>query len=380
MKNKFNAIISELISKKRSDNKSFLTREEYHGRLEQLNHAKFVLKTPGAKKSTKDYRMVRKYDTLIVNGIERLIKPAVGDNVVYYVTNDELFDILHWTHMAIGHGGRNRMDSALKSKYCNITNETIMAYLSLCAHCQRKSSNSRASFVSKPILHSAFNSRARIDLINMQSQHVNGFRFILCYADHLTKFVILKALTSKCAKEIARNLLDIFTTFGTPAMLHSDDGRKCLESILCELHSMWPDVKIVHGKSQQNQESIERSARDVKDMLASWMSKNCCKDWSVGLKFVQFQKNNLLNAGIMRVIICYCYCFLKYVFFYFIIVEIGKTPYEAMFGCTARIGLASIGVPITEIPNLKTEEDVEIIMQQSKENNANRENNSSTSR
>lgn len=51
-----------------------------------------------------------------------------------------------------------------------------------------------------------------------------------------------------------------------------------------------------------------------------------------------------------------------------------------MFGCTARIGLASIGVPATEIPNLNTEEDVEIIMQQSKENNANRENNSSTSR
>lgn len=303
MKSKFDTIISELISKKRSDNKSFLTREEYHGRLEQLNHAKFVLKTPGAKKSTKDYRMVRKYDTLTVNGTERLIKPVVGDNVVYYVTNDELFDILHWTHMAIGHGGRNRMDSALKSKYCNITNETIMAYLSLCTHCQKKSSNSRTSFVSKPIIHSAFNSRAQIDLINMQSQHINGFRFILYYVDHLTKFVILKALTSKCAKEIAQHLLDIFTTFGTPAMLHLDDSRKFLESILFELHSMWPDVKIVHGKSQQNRELIEMSARDVKDMLALWMSQNNCKDWSIGLKFVQFQKNSLLNSGIICIII-----------------------------------------------------------------------------
>jgi len=110
MKNKFNAIISDLISKKRSDNKSFLTHDEYNARVEQLNHARFVLKTPGAKKMTRDYRIVRKYDTLMVNDTERLIKPIFGGTILFYVTNDELFDILHSTHLAIGHGGRNRMD------------------------------------------------------------------------------------------------------------------------------------------------------------------------------------------------------------------------------------------------------------------------------
>lgn len=35
-------------------------------------------------------------------------------------------------HSEIGHGGRTRMDSELKSKHCNKTNETIMAYLSFC--------------------------------------------------------------------------------------------------------------------------------------------------------------------------------------------------------------------------------------------------------
>jgi len=56
------------------------------------------------------------------------------------------------------------MDSELKSKYCNITNETIMAYLNQCTHCQKKSSNPKRGLVSKPILHSTFNSRAQIDL------------------------------------------------------------------------------------------------------------------------------------------------------------------------------------------------------------------------
>lgn len=90
-------------------------------------------------KTIKDYRMVRKFDILTVNGKDKLIKPVINDTVLYYVTNDELFDnILHSNHSAIGHGGRNRMSAELKMKYCNITNETIMVYLSLCIHSQKK--------------------------------------------------------------------------------------------------------------------------------------------------------------------------------------------------------------------------------------------------
>lgn len=40
------------------------------------------------------------------------------------------------------------------------------------------------------------------------------------YQNHLTKFVVLKPLTSKRAEEIAHNLLDIYTTFGAPVILH----------------------------------------------------------------------------------------------------------------------------------------------------------------
>jgi hypothetical protein len=136
MENKFNNIISD----KLSDNNSFLTIK-YNIRIEQLKHSKFVLKTLGGKKSMKDYRMVRKYDILTINNKERLIKLVIDDTILYYITIDEFFNILHSTHSTIGHGGRCSIDSELKSIYCNITNETIMAYLNLCTHCQKKSSN-----------------------------------------------------------------------------------------------------------------------------------------------------------------------------------------------------------------------------------------------
>jgi len=64
-----------------------------------------------------------------------------------------------------------------------------MEYLSLCSNCQVKQSNPKRGLVIKPILHSAFNSRAQIDLIYMQSQNYNNYRYIMNYQNHLVKFV-----------------------------------------------------------------------------------------------------------------------------------------------------------------------------------------------
>jgi len=43
------------------------------------------------------------------------------------------------------------------------------------------------------------------------------------------------------------------------------------------------------------------------------------------------------------------------------ILGIGRTPYEAMFGCTARIDLMSSNLPNDEIKEVITEEDLEKI-------------------
>lgn len=84
-------------------------------------------------------------------------------------------------------------------------------------------------------MHSAFNLSVQIDLTVMQSQSVHNYRFIMNYQDHLTKFVSLKPLNTKRAEEIAYNLIDIYTTFGAPAILHSDNGREFVDNIINEL-------------------------------------------------------------------------------------------------------------------------------------------------
>jgi hypothetical protein len=53
-------------------------------------------------------------------------------------------------------------------------------------------------------------------------------------------------------------------------------------------------------------------------MTVTWMRENNCKDWQVGIKFVQFQKNLSYHSGIKR------------------------TPYKAMFGNVKVISKSSV--------------------------------------
>jgi hypothetical protein len=96
------------------------------------------------------------------------------------------------------------------------------------------------------------NSRYQIDLIDMQAQSDGDYKFIIVSQDHLTKYILLGPLKHKRAKEVAYILLDIFTTFGTPAILQSDNGREFANQIVTEICKMWPELKIIHGKPRHS--------------------------------------------------------------------------------------------------------------------------------
>jgi hypothetical protein len=83
--------------------------------------------------------------------------------------------------------------------------------------------------VVKPILSKAYGMRAQVDLIDMQSMQ-GRFSRIMVYQDHLTKFIVLRPLTSKPAAEVAYQLLDIFLLLGAPQILQSDNGQQELQA------------------------------------------------------------------------------------------------------------------------------------------------------
>ncbi|XP_060859794.1 KRAB-A domain-containing protein 2-like [Metopolophium dirhodum] len=182
-----------------------------------------------------------------------------------------------------------------------------------------------------------FNSRCQIDLIDFQSQSDAGYKFVLVYQDHLTKFCILRPLKCKRAEQIAYVLLDIFCLFGAPSVLQSDNGREFCNEIVNSLKEMWPELTIVHGKPRhsQSQGSVERANQDIENMLTTWMQSNNTNKWSEGLRFVQFMKNKALHSGIKR------------------------SPYEAMFGSVPKTGLSSSLLPKVILRKMESEEEAD---------------------
>ena len=319
--------------------KYLIPKEEYYKTTEELKAAAQVLST----KSRHQYYILKKYEVLSCGDVEKLIKKrkAPGDHPVYYATIEDTYDIISRAHIATGHGGRDRMLKHLSGKYANITSDAVELYKSYCLVCQEKRKRPKTTgVVVRPILSSEFNSRSQIDLIDMQSSPHDQFKWIMVYQCHLTKFVILRPLSSKRAAEVAYQLLDIFLLFGAPAILQSDNGSEFTAQVITELKQLWSQLIMVHGKPRhpQSQGSVERANSDIKDMLVAWMSDNKTQDWTVGLKFVQQQKNCAHHAGINR------------------------TPYEAMFGENPKVGLTSSSLPSEMLERLQSEDDLRALL------------------
>ncbi|XP_049886670.1 KRAB-A domain-containing protein 2-like [Pectinophora gossypiella] len=292
---KFLAEILESETRK-SSHYNVLLSDKYSELVEQVEDAeKSEIRTPLQQ------RRLKRFGVLKIGDVKKLIARRDG-NIKYYLQADELYDVIDAAHVAVGHGGRDRMLAETSKKYANITKEIISLYLSMCDVCQQKKTKKKRGLVSKPILHTEMNSRCQVDLIDFQTQPDEQFKFIMVYQDHLTKFVLLRALTSKRAAEVAYHLNDIFLTIGAPCILQSDNGREFVNNVISELATLWPELKIVHGKPRhsQSQGSVERANQDIENMISSWLKDKNSTKWSEGLRYVQFMKNRAFHSGIKQ--------------------------------------------------------------------------------
>ncbi|XP_050056210.1 KRAB-A domain-containing protein 2-like [Aphis gossypii] len=168
------------------------------------------------------------------------------------------------------------------------------------------------------------------------------------YQDHATKYLYLRPLTSKRTTEIAHEFLKNFLEQGAPQILQFDNGREFTAKIIEELAELWPECKIVHGRPRhpQSQGSVERSNQDVENMLRTCtVVDNKSTKWSIGVYFVQWQK----NISYHRIV--------------------GRSPCRTLFGTEPKIGLSSTNLPAEIIQKSSSEEDFENILQDNSEHN-----------
>ena len=68
--------------------------------------------------------------------------------------------------------------------------------------------------VVRTILTKEYSSSSQFDLIEMQAMPHSQKKSILVYQDHLTKYCVLKSLTTKHVAEVAFQLVDVFLILG----------------------------------------------------------------------------------------------------------------------------------------------------------------------
>lgn len=333
MREKFLTSVTKLVESKSYNSKVF-SKEKYFQTIKEVKEAK-----EKGKKSSRDYRRAAKYDVISVQGTEKLIEATHGERarIRYYVHKEELFDILHDTHLNIGHGGRTRMLKELQGRYGNVTKEVIVLYLTLCKQCHQKNPVPKRGLGPKPVPLKDVDSRCQVEVLDMQAYADGEFKFILYYQDRLTKFIILRPLRAKQAREVARVLLDIFTILGTPGVLESDSGAEFTSQVVSELNGVWPDLRLACGQQLpgHGRRPLERASRDVTNMIRAWMRSNGSRRWAEGLRFVQLARNQLVDDALQQ------------------------SPFEAMFGCKAKVGLFSSHLPREAVAALQTEEELE---------------------
>lgn len=334
MRRNFNCKINVRKAKK-GKNSQLFTRDEYYLFLDRIKTSK----NKTSHKIPEDYQRLSKYDIAKIGKEEKLIVPLKNDRdpIIFYVYLEEIFDIIHEIHISIGHRGRSKMMKQLKAKYKNVTAEFVMIYLTLCQTCRKRINIPKKGHVAEPIMSSEFNSICQIDLIDMNSCVDGYYKYIMLYEEHLTKFLQLRALKTKRTKEVANHLLDIFTTFGAPSILKSANGQEFANKVIEKVYGMWEEPKIWHEKptNSQSQGSVQIIDQGIREMLCTWLETNKTTKWSEGLRYIQFMKNRAHNS------------------------EINRSPYEAMFGCTAKVATGS-SLPINVLSlDIKNEQNIE---------------------
>ncbi|XP_063929970.1 uncharacterized protein LOC135142222 [Zophobas morio] len=279
-----------------------LSRQTYHSSrtLTKQEYDELVI----AVEEGKNYHILLNYQVIEREGIKRLVKTEMREHTVkHYVHDDELFYVFHYTHINLKHAWRERMASELKKRFANIVTRDIMTYLNACTQCQRKRLYNKSD--REPLIYSNISAHCSINFIDYHLRSDGGYKYVLVYQNHLTKFYMLKALFSLKPAEVAYNLIDIFTFVGVPTTIGSKEDWTLIEDIIRQLKFVWEDLEVEHLKNDAYE-----GTRVIDEDIRTWLEENKTVRWTKGLRFVQLARNQEYHS------------------------DIEGAPYDALFGVT----------------------------------------------
>ena len=156
------------------------------------------------------------------------------------------------------------------------------------------------------------------------SETSRGNRHILVVMDHFTKWCEAFPTKDQKASTVAKVLISrVFSRFGPPTIIHSDQGRNFDSTIMHEVYSLMGIKKTrTTAYHPQGDGLVERQNRTLQEILDNFVSEHS-NDWDQWLDQAVFAYNTSVHEST------------------------GFSPYELVFGRQARMPIeAELGVPL----------------------------------
>ena len=152
-----------------------------------------------------------------------------------------------------------------------------------------------------------------MDYMGPLPETLRGNKHLLVVMDHFTKWCEVFATPDQKAKTVAAILVSrVFSRFGPPTVLHSDQGRNFEGNLMKEICTLMGIYKSrTTACHPQCDGQVERQNRTLQDMLSAFVSQNR-NDWDLWVNLAAYAYNTSIHEST------------------------GYSPYELVFGRVAR--------------------------------------------
>ena len=223
---------------------------------------------------------------------------------------EEIFEMIaNYHYEGRAHPRSRAMWTALNPMYANLSENTLKLFVDTCPTCQQiPEKKPKHVGATKPIISNHFRDRMQVDLIDYSSDPQNDqndveMKWLMVVKDHFTKLVYLRALPSKHAENVARELDHLFGFIGYPLTFHTDNGTEFSTEVINLVKEWNPSCMTVTGRPRtpRHQGSVENVNKQVKKALSNLgendRNRRKAPNWVYNLGKAMATVNNHSSGG-----------------------------------------------------------------------------------
>ncbi|KAJ8651374.1 hypothetical protein O0I10_013106 [Lichtheimia ornata] len=227
----------------------------------------------------------------------RVHKIENNDNERMTAPIEERNSILERSHL-FGHIGAEAMVKDIHHNqgyhWTNILHDAV-DYVKKCQTCQRNNISKRGYHPLRPIYAYLPGDHWAMDLAGEFEESENHNKFLLILVDVCTRFCLLRPIPNKEAKTIAKELVKVFSDFGYPRIIQSDNGAEFKNQLLKEvLDNIGVDHRLSTPYHPQANGLAERWVQSAV-MIIRKSVDGTSKDWDYFVPATQLALNNKIS-------------------------------------------------------------------------------------